>query len=116
LLAQGDALNPRLHTLLAQQDRAAFDPWLQEAETSDLPSFQIVVRSVRQDYAAMIAAPTTPWSTGQGVGQICRVKLLKRLGYGRTKLDLLGQRILHHTDVPMTFVRHKRQGQHKTAA
>ena len=93
----GYALKTRFHTLLAQQDRAAFDPWLQEAETSDLPSFQTVARSFRQDYAAIIAALTTPWSTGQCEGQICRVKLLKRLGYGRAKLDVLAQRILHRT-------------------
>ena len=40
-------------------------------------------------------ALTTPWSNAQCEGQICRVKLIKRLGYGRAKLDLLRQRILH---------------------
>lgn len=93
LLAQGYALKTRVHTRLAQQDRAAFDAWLQEAEPSDLPSFQPVARSFRQDYAALIAALTTPWSTGQCAGQSGRVKRLKRLGYGRATLDLLAPRI-----------------------
>jgi transposase len=116
LLAQGYALKTRFQTLLAQRDRTAFDQWLQEAETSDLPSFQTVARSFRQDYAAIIAALTTPWSTGQCEGQICRVKLLKRLGYGRAKLDLLRQRILHHMRAPLTFAGDERQGQHNVAA
>jgi transposase len=37
----------------------------------------------------------TPWSTGQYEGQIYRVKLIKRLGYGRAKMELFRQRILH---------------------
>jgi transposase len=99
-LAQGYQLKTRFQTLLAERDLAALDQWLQVAETSELPAFQSVARSFRQDYDAVRAALTTPWSTGQCEGQICRVKLLKRLGYGRAKLDLLGQRILHRIIAP----------------
>ena len=66
-----------------------------EADESGLPPFQEVARSFRHDYEPITAALTMPWSTGQCEGQICRVKLIKRLGYGRAKLDLLRQRILH---------------------
>src|SRR5262249_31039249 len=93
LLAQGDRLKTRFHTLLAEWNPGALDQWFQEAESSDLPPFHTVARSFRQDYDAVRAALTTPWSTGQCEGQICRVKLLNRLGYGRAKLDLLCQRI-----------------------
>jgi transposase len=64
--------------LLAQRDRASFDQGLQDAEASDLPSFPTVARSFRQDDAAMIAALTTPWRTGQCEGQMGRVKLMTR--------------------------------------
>jgi transposase len=101
LLARAYQLKTRVHTLLAEHDPAALDQWLREAETSELPSFRALARSFRQDYAAIAAALTTPWSTGQCEGQICRVKLLKRLGYGRAKLDLLAQRILHRTVTPL---------------
>jgi transposase len=102
LLARGYWLKTWFQTLLAERDVGAFEPWLQQAEASDLPSFQTVARSFRQDADAIIAALTTPWSTGPCEGQICRVKLIKRLGYGRAKLDLLGQRILHRMVTPMT--------------
>jgi transposase len=36
-----------------------------------------------------------PWSSGQVEGQVTRLKLLIRQLYGRAKLDLLRQRILH---------------------
>jgi transposase len=116
VLAQGYQLKTRFHALLAEWDPAALEPWLQEAETSGLPSFQTVARSFRQDYAAITAALTTPWSTGQCEGQICRVKLIKRLGYGRAKLDLLQQRILHRIATPMRLLGRGCRSQQPVAA
>jgi transposase len=108
-LAQGYELKIRFQTLLAERDLPALEPWLQAAETSELAPFQSVARSFRQDYEALQAALTTPWSTGPCEGQICRVKLIKRLGYGRAKLDLLRQRILHRMVTPMTRAGRDRQ-------
>jgi transposase len=116
MLARGYQLKPRFHTLLAEPDAAAFDQWLQEAETSGLPPCRTLARSFRQDYAAIVAALTTPWSTGQCEGQSCRVKLIERLGYGRAKLDLLRQRILQRITTPMTLVGRGGQSQQPVAA
>jgi transposase len=102
LLARGYQLKPRFHTLLAEHDLAALEPWRQAAEPAELPSFRALARSFRQDDDAIVAALTTPWSTGPCEGQICRVKLLKRLGYGRAKLDVLRRRIWHRRAAPLT--------------
>jgi transposase len=99
-LAQGYQLKTRFQTLLVERDPAALDQWLQEAESADLPPFRTVAHSFRQDDDAVRAALTTPWSTGQCEGQICRVKLITRLGYGRAKLDLLQQRLWHRMAMP----------------
>jgi transposase len=116
LLARGYQLKAHFHTLLAEPDPAALDQWLQAAETSDLPSFRSLARSFRQDYDAIVAALTMPWSTGQCEGQICRVKLLKRLGDGRATLDLLRQRILHRMAAPLTGAEHELQVPQQVAA
>jgi transposase len=116
LLARGYWLKTRFQTLLAERDLEALEPWLQQAETSELPTFQTVARSFRQDYDAIKAALTTTWSTGQCEGQICRVKLLKRLGYGRAKLDLLRQRIMHRMVMPVRPGKQRREGDHQVAA
>ena len=68
--------------------------------------FHEITRSFQQDYEAIKLALTSPWSTGQCEGQICRVKLIKRMGYGQAKPDLLRQRILHrcaHNEHPRRF-------------
>jgi transposase len=100
-LAQGYQLSTQFRTLLLEREVGGLEPWLQAAETSALPSFQALARSFRQDQDAITAALSTPWSTGQCEGQICRVTLIKRLGYGRAKLDLLCQRLLHRLAVPV---------------
>jgi transposase len=59
------------------------------------PQLQHFVDVLQRDYAAVQAALTLPWSNGPAEGHINRLKLIKRSGYGRMKLDLLRQRLLY---------------------
>ncbi len=94
-LAKGYHLKESFQRTLAEHDGGAFDAWLQTATESGLKPFEVLAKSFRQDYGAIKLALSVPWSTGQCEGQIRRVKLIKRLGYGQAKLDLLRQRVLH---------------------
>lgn len=116
LLAHGYQLKERFQTLLTQRDVTALDQWIVDAETSALPPFQAVAQGFRHDSELIKAALCRPWSTGPCEGQICRVKLIKRLGYGRAKLDLLRQRILHRVVAPVSRARRGGQGQQPAAA
>ncbi len=69
-------------------------PWLAQAGNSDLRSF---AAGLHQDEQAVRAALTLPWSSGQVEGQVSRLKLIKRQGYGQAKLDLLRARLVHAT-------------------
>ena len=94
-LALGHQLKEWFHEVLSKGDLETLDAWVHEASRSEMKQFKSVARSFQQDYEAIKLALTSPWSTGQCEGQICRVKLIKRVGYGRAKPDLLRQRILH---------------------
>ena len=94
-LALGHRLKEWFHEIVKQGDLEALDAWSLEASQSGLKQFTSIARSFRRDYEAIKLALTSPWSTGQCEGQICRVELIKRMGYGRAKPDLLRQRILH---------------------
>ena len=95
------AVSPTLATVrdLAQRFAAlvrahtddALTPWLADAEGSELRGF---AAGLRQDEQAVRAALTLPWSSGQVEGQVTRLKLVKRQGYGRAKLDLLRARLI----------------------
>jgi transposase len=93
-LAQGYTLLQRFRTLVADRDLVALDAWLIDAQTSGLASFMSLATGIQHDRAAVEAALTLPYSTSPVEGHVHRVKLIKRQGYGRAKLDLLRRRVL----------------------
>jgi hypothetical protein len=93
-VARGYVLLQRFRAVIAGRDLSGLSRWLMDARRSGLPSFGALANGIDSDRAAVIAALTLPWSTGPVEGQICRVKLIKRQGYGRAKLDLLRRRVL----------------------
>lgn len=84
----------RFRNMLKEHDTAAFEAWLNDAAQSELAPFERLARTLGADRAAVLAGIELPWSTGPVEGQITRVKLLKRIGYGRASLALLRARIL----------------------
>ena len=53
-----------------------------------------LAEGMERDYAAVEAALRLPYSTGPVEGNINRLKLIKRSGYGRAGFDLLRLRVL----------------------
>ena len=93
-LAIAADLATRFLAMLRERAEGALDPWLAEAAGSTCGEFRRFAASLRKDAAAVSAAFTSPWSNGQLEGQINRVKVIKRVVYGRAKFDLLARRIL----------------------
>lgn len=93
-LATGYRLLQRFRTIIATHEVASLAPWLTDAEQSGLPAFMTLAHGIRADYGPVEAALTTDWSTGPVEGHVHRVKLIKRQGYGRARLDLLRRRVL----------------------
>jgi len=90
-LAAARDLALRFGALVRARSVDALTPWLADAEDSELRGF---AAGLRQDEQAVRAALTLPWSSGQVEGQVTRLKLVKRQGYGRAKLDLLRARLV----------------------
>jgi len=91
LLASGCPPN-RVNSKRRGGDLAA---WTQEAEASGSVELQGFVRSIRQDWAAVVAGLSQEISNGQTEGQVNRLKTIKRQMYGRANFDLLRKRVLH---------------------
>jgi transposase len=73
---------------------AALPAWLTRVEQSPLPELTTFAAKLRRDDAAVEAALTYGWSSGQVEGQVTKTKLRKREGYGRSNFDLLRKRVL----------------------
>jgi transposase len=69
-------------------------PWLSAAKASDLRELKSLAEGIERDYDAVEAALHLPYSTGPVEGNINRLKLIKRSGYGRAGFDLLRLRVL----------------------
>jgi transposase len=69
-------------------------PWLDAAKRSELSELKSLAQGMERDYAAIEAALRLPYSTGPVEGNINRLKLIKRSGYGRAGFDLLRLRVL----------------------
>jgi transposase len=80
--------------LVRQRQPMAFEPWLTACLTSGIPDLQTFATGLQREREAVMAALTLPWSTGQVEGQVNRLKLIKRQGYGRASFDLLRHRVL----------------------
>jgi len=71
-----------------------FDAWLADVAESKLPELESFAGTLGKD-AAVRAALSSKWSNGQTEGQVNRLKMIKRMMYGRANLDLLRARVLH---------------------
>jgi transposase len=91
-LGEAVALAQDFAALVRQRQPAQLEPGLARANTSTLPPFRRFAKGLREDYAAVKAGVTLPWSQGLIEGHINRLKRLTRQMFGRARLDLLARR------------------------
>jgi transposase len=80
--------------MLRRREGARLPAWLETAQTSGISELERFASKLREDVAAVQAGLTLRYSNGQTEGQVTRLKLVKRQGYGRAKFDLLRKRVL----------------------
>jgi transposase len=93
-LAEAVTLARDFADLVRTRQPERLEGWLTRATTSAGAALQRFAQGLRDDYAAVKAGLTLPWSNGPVEGHINRLKMLKRQMFGRAHLDLLGYRFL----------------------
>jgi transposase len=93
-IAQIATLTETFAQMVRQRTPGELQSWIETVLTSGLPDLKRFATGLQRD-PAVYAALEFPYSNGQTEGQVTRLKLLKRPMYGRAKLDLLRQRVLH---------------------
>lgn len=83
--------------MVRERQAPALDAWLIRATASGIPELQTFAAGIERDKSAVAAALSLSFSNGQVEGQVNRLKLIKRMAYGRAKFDLLRQRVLAPT-------------------
>jgi transposase len=85
----------RFAAMVRERRVAALAPWVADCRAGPVPELRNFATSLEKDEGAVRAALMLPWSNGPTEGHINKLKLIKRSAYGRMKLDLLRQRVLH---------------------
>ena len=93
-VATAYALTQDFATMLRERRGASLDSWLASASGGGIPELRRFALGLQGDLDAVRAGLTEPWSTGPVEGQITRLKLIKRQGYGRAGFALLRRRVL----------------------
>jgi transposase len=81
--------------LFKQRHVEELDCWLHDTQHCGIPALQQFALGLQRDYAAVHASLLFDWSSGQVEGQVNRLKVIKRMMYGRAKFDLLRLYVLH---------------------
>ncbi len=81
--------------MLRKREGERLDTWLASVHESDLPELESFAHGVEQDKTAVQAGLTLPINNGQVEGHVTRVKLIKRMMYGKAGFALLRRRVLH---------------------
>jgi len=94
-IAVAEALVEEVAAVLREREVDQLDRWLRGAEASGMKEVQALARTIWLDRAAVEAAVRVDWSNGPVEGHVNKLKLLKRLAYGRSAFDLLRRRAVH---------------------
>jgi transposase len=81
--------------MMRKREGERLDVWLTRVQESRLPELQSFAHGVEEDYDAVKAGLTLSLNNGQVEGQVTKIKLIKRMMYGRAEFPLLRQRVLH---------------------
>ena len=81
--------------MMRQREGERLDAWLLRVHESQLPELESFAHGVERDQDAVQAGLTLAINNGQVEGQVTRIKLIKRMMYGKAGFALLRQRVLH---------------------
>ena len=71
------------------------EAWCASVRESGIEELQRFANGLQQDKAAVLMGLTHSHNNAQAEGQVTRIKLIKRMMYGRAGFPLLRQRVLH---------------------
>jgi transposase len=89
------ALTQQFMTMLRLRRGQEFETWLEAVEASHIAELCRFAHSLCKDKHAVVAGLTLSYSNGPVEAQVQKLKLVKRSMFGRAKLPLLRQRLLH---------------------
>jgi transposase len=85
----------RFRRLLHQRQGEALDVWIADCQVGGIPELSQFATGLLREYEWVVAGITHPASNGVTEGHVNKLKVIKRIMFGRAEFPLLRQRVLH---------------------
>lgn len=72
------------------------DTWIESAKEYNIPELQTFVEGILKDLAAIKNGIIYPYNNGLAEGSVNKIKVIKRIVYGRNSFELLKAKVLFH--------------------
>ena len=96
LLSQLYSLVKEFHTVMFSQKPEELDIWIKSAKKHDIPELQSFIEGICNDMEAAKNGIAHSYNNGLAEGSVNKIKVIKRVMYGRNSFTLLKAKVLFH--------------------
>lgn len=90
------SLVKEFHSAVFSKKPEKLDTWIKSAQKHDIPELQSFVEGVLKDITAVKNGILHPYNNGLAEGSVNKIKVIKRIMYGRNSFELLKAKVLFH--------------------
>jgi transposase len=98
LLADLYAMIKEFYEIIYSKKAARLDDWISRMEMFHIPEIQTYINGVRKDINAVKNGISLAYNNGLAEGSVNKIKVIKRIMYGRNSFDLLKAKVLFHEE------------------
>lgn len=96
ILADLYSLIKEFYEIIYSKKACKLEAWLEKLEEHDIPELQAYINGVRKDIDAVKNGISLAYNNGLAEGSVNKIKVIKRIMYGRNSFDLLKAKVLFH--------------------
>lgn len=96
LLGELYSLVKELHAAIFSKKPEKLDEWMKTAQKHDIPELQSFVEGISGDLTAVKNGIIHSYNNGLAEGSVNKIKVIKRIMYGRNSFELLKAKVLFH--------------------
>lgn len=95
-LGQLYSLVKNFYSVIFSQKAEKLDGWIESAQKYDIPELQTFLEGLTRDIKAIKNSITYSYNNGLAEGSVNKIKVIKRIVYGRNSFNLLKSKVLFH--------------------
>ena len=96
LLGSLYSLVKEFHATIFSKKPEKLDTWIEYAQKQNIPELQSFVEGILKDLTAIKNGIIYPFNNGLAEGSVNKIKVIKRIMYGRNSFELLKAKVLLH--------------------